>query len=123
MPEAFAHLRGHKYIDLVTFRKTGVGVHTPVWFAEEDGRLYIFTNPKAGKLKRIRNNPRVEIAPSTMRGKPRGPYVAAMARIAADQQAGSGAIRRKYWLARIPWLWSKDTVYLELLPGGSAGEN
>ena len=116
MAEAFAHLCGHKYIDLVTFRKTGVGVHTPVWFAEGDGRLYIFTNPKAGKIKRIRNNPRVEIAPSTMRGKPRGAYVAAMARMAADQQAGREAIRRKYWLARIPWLWSKDSLYLELLP-------
>lgn len=116
MAGEFAHLRGHKYIDLVTFRKTGVGVHTPVWFAEEDGRLYIFTNPRAGKVKRIRNNPRVELAPSTMRGKARGPYVAARAHIAPDQNAGREAIRRKYWLARLPWLWSKDSVYLELLP-------
>ena len=123
MADAFAHLRGLKYVDLVTFRKTGVGVHTPVWFAEGDGRLYVFSNPKAGKVERIRNNPRVEIAPSTMRGKPLGPYVGATARMAADQEAGREAIRRKYWLARIPWLWSKDTVYLELLPGGSAAEN
>jgi hypothetical protein len=116
MSDAFDHLHGHKYIDLVTFRKTGVPVHTPVWFAEGDDRLYIFTNPNAGKMKRIRNNPRVEIAPSTIRGKPRGNHVAAVARIVADQQAAREAIRRKYWLARIPWLWSKDSVYLELLP-------
>jgi uncharacterized protein len=116
MSDPFAYLRGHKYIDLVTFRKTGVPVHTPVWFAEGDGRLYIFTNPKAGKLKRIRNNPHVEIAPSTMRGKPRGPYVPAVARVAPDQKAAREAIRHKYWLARIPWIWSKDSVYLELLP-------
>ncbi|MGZ4817754.1 MAG: PPOX class F420-dependent oxidoreductase [Terriglobales bacterium] len=113
--DAFPQLRGHKYIDLVTFRKTGVGVHTPVWFAEGGGRLYIFSNSKAGKLKRIRNNASVEIAPSTMRGHPLGPYVPATARIASDQAAGREAIRRKYWLARIPWIWSKDSTYLELL--------
>ena len=88
MPGDFTHLRGRHYIDLVTFRKTGAGVHTPVWFAEADGRLYIFTRPDAGKMKRIRNNPRVEVAPSTMRGRPLGPHVAATARIASDQAAG-----------------------------------
>jgi uncharacterized protein len=116
MPGDFTHLRGRRYIDLVTFRKTGVGVHTPVWFAEAEGYLYIFTNPNAGKMKRIRNNPRVEVAPSTIRGRPLGPHVPATARIASDQAAGRQAIRRKYWLARIPWLWSKDSIYLELLP-------
>jgi len=113
---AFAQLRGHKYIDLVTFRKTGVGVHTPVWFAESDGGVYIFSNAKAGKLKRIRNNPRVEIAPATVRGRALGPHVAATARIATDPAAGREAIRRKYWLARIPFLWSKNNVYVEILP-------
>ncbi len=116
MPGDFTSLRGRKYIDLVTFRKTGVAVHTPVWFAEADGRLYAFTRPDAGKMKRIRNNPRVEVAPSTIRGRALGPCVAATARIAPDQAAAREAIRRKYWLARIPWLWSKDNVYVELLP-------
>jgi uncharacterized protein len=116
MPGDFSHLRGRKYIDLVTYRKNGVGVHTPVWFAESNGGLYVFSTPRAGKLKRIRNNPRVEIAPSTIRGRPLGPYVTATARIAADPAAGRAAIRRKYWLARIPWVWSKDSVYVELLP-------
>ncbi|HEX9121163.1 MAG TPA: PPOX class F420-dependent oxidoreductase [Terriglobales bacterium] len=116
MPGDFTHLRGCHYIDLVTFRKSGAGVHTPVWFAEADGRLYIFTRPDAGKMKRIRNNPRVEVAPSTLRGRPLGPHVPATARIASDQAAARQAIRRKYWLARVPWLWSKDSIYLELLP-------
>jgi uncharacterized protein len=116
MPGDFTHLRGRSYVDLVTFRKTGAGVHTPVWFAEADGRLYVFTNPNSGKMKRIRNNPRVEVAPSTLRGRPLGPYVPATVRIASDQAAARRAIRGKYWLARIPWLWSKDSIYLELLP-------
>ena len=116
MAPDFAHLRGHKYIDLVTFRKSGVGVHTPVWFADAGGKLYAFTRPDAGKMKRIRNNPRVELAPCTMRGRALGPYVPAIAGVAGNQQAGREAIRRKYWLARIPWLWSKDNVYLEISP-------
>jgi hypothetical protein len=39
-----------------------------------------------------------------------------VARIAADGNAAWQAIRDKYWLARVPWLWSKDSVYLEILP-------
>ena len=117
MPDSpFSHLRGHDYIDLVTFRKSGVGVHTPVWFADAGGRLYVMTRSDSGKMKRIRNNPKVEIAPCTMRGRPLGPAAPATARLADDQQAGRNAIRRKYWLARIPWLWSSKNVYLELSP-------
>ena len=113
---SFSHLRSHKYIDLVTFRKNGIGVHTPVWFAGDDDRLYVFSNPKSGKLKRIRNNPRVEIAPCTMRGKALGAYVPATGRVAGDRNAARAAIRGKYWMARIPFIWSKDSTYLELLP-------
>ncbi len=112
----FPHLRGHSYADLVTFRKSGVGVHTPVWFAEDDGRLYVMTRSDSGKMKRIRNNPRVELAPCTMRGRPLGPTVPATAVLAGDQQAGREAIRRRYWLARIPWLWSTKNIYLEIRP-------
>ena len=113
---SFSHLRSHKYIDLVTFRKNGIGVHTPVWFAGDDDRLYVFSNPKSGKLKRIRNNPRVEIAPCTMRGKVVGPQFPATVRILPQQEwdQARNAIHAKYWLTRIPFLWSKRNVYLEI---------
>ena len=52
-------IQGQKYISLTTFRKTGVGVATPVWFGEEDGKLYVMTRSDMGKTKRIRNNPQV----------------------------------------------------------------
>lgn len=68
----FANL---KYISLVTFRKSGVAVPTPVWLIEEGGLIYIRTDPKSGKAKRIRGTPKVQIAPSDMRGKTLGPYV------------------------------------------------
>ncbi len=117
MADRFAHLRGHKYIDLVTLRKTWEEVHTPVWFAEGKGCLYAFSRRDAGKMKRIRNNPHVEIAPCTRRGRPLGSYMPVSARIARNQEAARQAIRDKYWVARLPLIWSKDNVYLELLPG------
>jgi uncharacterized protein len=110
----FSHLRGRDYVDLVTFRKSSVGVHTPVWFADEGGKLYVMTRSDSGKMKRIRNNPRVEIAPCTMRGRPLGSARPALARLADNQEAARAAIRRKYWMARIPWIWSNNNVYLEI---------
>lgn len=117
MAYPFDTLRREKYIDLVTYRKSGVPVHTPVWFAEENGRLYVMTRGDSGKFKRIRNNPRVEIASCTARGRRTGLAMNATARIGDDQELGRKLIRRKYWLARLP-IWSRQNVYLEILPSG-----
>ena len=112
-----AELAGQKYVSLMTFRKTGVPVRTPIWFAENDGKLYLFTNPKSGKVKRIRNNPRVRIAPCTMRGRITGPEFEATARIlrSAEAELGLSFMKKKYWLMRIPFLWSKDSIFIELI--------
>jgi uncharacterized protein len=112
---AFDVLRRASYIDLVTYRKSGARVHTPVWFAEQDGRLYVMTRSDSGKLKRIRNNPRVEVAPSTIRGRRTGSPIPAIAQVAADAEAARRLIRKKYLLARLP-IWNKDNLYLELRP-------
>jgi len=109
-------IRGQSYISLTTFRKSGIGVPTPVWFGEKDGKMYVMARPDSGKVKRIRNNPQVRIAPSTIRGRVTGPEFSAKARI-LPQSAWADArklINQKYWMARIPFLWSKDNVYLEL---------
>ena len=109
-------VRGKSYISLTTFRKNGQGVPTPVWFGERDGKMYVMTGPNSGKVKRIRNNPQVRIAPSTIRGKVTGPEFAAKARILPQTDWGEARklINQKYWMARIPFLWSKNNVYLEL---------
>ena len=112
---AFDSLRGESYIDLVTYRKTGAPVHTPVWFAEYEGKLYVMTRSDSGKMKRIRNNARVEIAPSTIRGKRTGAGVPGMARVADDPELARRLIRKRYWLARLP-IWSSENLYLEILP-------
>src|SRR5205823_10258164 len=77
MPMGFAEFAGQKYLNLETFKKDGTGVKTPVWFAADpsssldsnDAKLYVYTIGVSGKVKRIRNNPRVKIAPCDMRGK------------------------------------------------------
>lgn len=109
-------IRGQKYMSLTTFRKSGVGVPTPVWFGEAGDKLYVMTRSDSGKLKRVRNNPQVKMAPCTMRGKVTGPEFSGLARILRSQDwpAARQTIRRKYWLARVPFLWSKDNVYLEI---------
>ncbi len=68
-----------QYVNLETFRKSGEGVRTPVWFVREGDALYVLTGPNAGKVKRIRRNDRVNIAPCKMEGTPTGPWSQAFA--------------------------------------------
>jgi PPOX class probable F420-dependent enzyme len=111
-------IHGQRYISLGTFRKSGVPVYTPIWFAEEDDKIYFMTNSKLGKVKRIRNNPQVKIAPCTIRGKIIGPEFSATARILPAENANRvrRAINAKYWLARLPLLWRNTDTYIELTP-------
>jgi uncharacterized protein len=89
---------GQSYLNLETFRKTGQGVKTPVWFVEEQGTLYVRTERQSGKVKRLRRTPSVRVAPSDGRGAVKGDWTAAEARLADD---GAGAhinelMNRKY---------------------------
>lgn len=115
-----AEISGQKYISLTTFRKSGQPVRTALWFAEADGRLYFMTRNDSGKYKRIRNNPKVLVAPCTMRGTVTGPDFQATARVLPQEQwaAAKKLINRKYWLARLPF-WSSKNEFLEVAMGNS----
>ncbi len=119
----FPHLVGYQYMNLTTFRKSGVAVSTPVWFAEQDGKVYVVTLGTSGKAKRIRNNAQVLVAPSDARGTPLGAEQPALARILPEDERPRGhyALMHKYKTAyslfSILWYLRgtiKDTVYLEL---------
>jgi len=105
-------IRGQSYVNLATFRKNGNPVLTPVWFGEQNDKLYVMSQPHSGKCKRIRNNPQVQVAACTMRGRITGPTFSGKARIVSPEEtpAARETVRRKYWLARLPFLWSKDNV-------------
>lgn len=93
---------GQKYVNVETYRKSGAGVVTPVWFAEEAGRFYIYSLADAGKVKRIRNNPRVRMMPCDMRGGPKGEWVDARAQIldSAEAERGHRLLNKKYGLMK-----------------------
>ena len=102
----FASLQGRKYLNIETFRKNGQGVRTPVWFAGElaDGapeKLYVYSTADSGKAKRIRNNGRVRVAASDVRGKLLGEWVEARAEIVTGTEAEHGMqlLNKKY----VPW--------------------
>ena len=99
-----------RYVNMETFRKTGKPVATPLWFAEENGTLYVYSLANAGKVKRIRNNPKVRIVPCDMRGKPKGEWVEAKARILDERGAtlGHNLLIKKYgWMKKIGDVFSK----------------
>lgn len=83
---------------LTTYRRDATPVSTPVSIAVDGNRAYFRTYDRAGKAKRLRNNPSVEIAPSTLRGKPTGPPIKAEARLLSGEEArrAARAIARKH---------------------------
>ena len=97
------HLAGVRYMNLTTFRKSGAALPTPVWFALADDRAYVVTVPTAGKVKRIRNNGRVCLAPSDWRSRVKGGEIDATATIAGDP--AERAIAERTLAARYGWQW------------------
>ena len=106
---SFAAFAGHKYVNLETFRKNGEGVKTPIWFAADpsvnldsrEAKLYAYSVSDSGKVKRIRNNSRVRIAPCNASGKLLGEWVNGRAEIVTGAEAANAMrlLGRKYF----PW--------------------
>src|SRR5258708_2439634 len=67
--ERLAALTHERYISLTTFRRDGRAVPTVVWFAHDGERILVWTGANSGKVKRIKNNPRVTVAPCDRTGK------------------------------------------------------
>jgi uncharacterized protein len=89
------------YLLVTTFRKDGTPVPTPVWVGRDGDELLVWTQTTAGKVKRIRNNPTVEVTACDLRGKPRGETLKGTARIldAAGTERGRKVLRKKYGIA------------------------
>jgi PPOX class probable F420-dependent enzyme len=91
MGNDLALLRGAKTILLTTYRRDGTPVATPVSIAFAGDRAFFRSYDKAWKTKRLRNNPEVEVAASTLRGRPSGPPVHARAILLDGEQADIAA--------------------------------
>lgn len=94
----FAPLAGAEFMVLTTYRRSGVAVPTPVWFAQVDGVLYVTTGADAGKVKRLRANPVVQVAASDRVGTVLGLAVAGRGRVLErDEEAvARTALQQKY---------------------------
>ena len=114
----------NQFISLATFRKSGVEVKTPVWFAAMGEKLYVFTAGNSGKVKRLRNSSRARIAPCSARGSVKGEWRDATARIVDDAALTARAhktLRAKYgWLMAMTDFGAtvagrvRSRVYLEI---------
>jgi PPOX class probable F420-dependent enzyme len=120
----FSGLQGHSFIALTTYRKTGVPVVTPVWFVLQEDGVLVFTGRTSGKVKRLRNNPQVELSPSDFRGKPLGPAVSGRASFLLEDEwpAYERTFRKRYgaqfalfgFIGRV--MGDADRVYLKITP-------
>ncbi len=124
MSAAFGPVRDVKTILLTTYKRDGTAVGTPVSIAFEGDRAFFRSYDKAWKTKRLRNNPRVRAAPSTMLGKPTGPAIQAHATLLDGEQArvAARALARRHRVLHavlVPTMHRirrYRTMHYELLP-------
>jgi PPOX class probable F420-dependent enzyme len=98
-----APFRDGKYISVETFKKDGSGVKTPVWYVLHEGKFYAYTEADSWKVKRIRNNPRVRIAPCDIRGNVKGEFIEGRAQIVSgeEEKMANRLLDQKYFLKKI----------------------
>ena len=115
------NLESRRHCLVVTYRRNGVGVATPVWFGLEEGRVYFRCEASSGKAKRLRVNSAVRVGPCNGRGRPLGAPFEGRARILAGDEAerAETIIQSNYWLGRRMyerWFTLPDGTYVEVTP-------
>lgn len=81
MPQpSLDQLAAERYVSLVTFRRNGKGVPTPIWIARDGDKLYAFTDGTSAKMKRLKVTDRIQIAACDARGNVRGEFADGRAR-------------------------------------------
>jgi PPOX class probable F420-dependent enzyme len=103
---------GQKYLSLETYRKSGAGVRTAVWFAADAAGsfFYVYSTAMSGKAKRLRRTSVAKIAPCDSRGRVTGPWISAQATLVGEPSftAGMQLLNRKYR----PWKQILDIFVL-----------
>ena len=114
-------LRGHKYCVMVTYKKSGEPVPSPLWFGTGNGKLYVQTGATAAKIRRIERNPVVRVAPASSRGRPLAPPFLGTARLlsAGEESKAERSLQTNYGLIRRVYsilLGRLANVYVEITP-------
>jgi PPOX class probable F420-dependent enzyme len=79
-------LSQYRYIKLETLKRNGEGVATPVWFTVDGRKISVVTRNQTGKVKRLRNNPNVRVAPCGMTGQLKGQWYNGKASMANSEE-------------------------------------
>ena len=89
----FGPVSNATYMVLTTFRRSGEPVRTPVHVVTDaaDSIAYFRTWEVSGKAKRLHHTAEVEIAPSTIRGRPTGATIRARAQLLEGQASQRAA--------------------------------
>lgn len=107
-------------LSLTTYKQDGTPVATPIWFNVMDSKIVVTTPATAWKVKRVANNPRVEFATCTQRGKVTGPVFTGKARIMTEDELGPvlKAKRRRYFTARFIQMFpgARNQIAIEITP-------
>lgn len=95
-----------RYVLLRTFRSNGSSAQTPVWSVPQGDRLWVWTQANSIKVKRLRADPRCELAPCNATGRvDKGAFAPGRARVIDDPAAAAAAfalVRAKYgWQATV----------------------
>ena len=99
----FDQLIRQQYLNIETFRKSGLGVKTPVWFVQDGNTIYVRTVANSGKVKRILHKEQVNIAPCRVDGTVLGDWSPATARVVIDGALGKKVdhlLDKKYGLMK-----------------------
>ncbi len=123
-PRLFEPLVGQWAVLLTTYKRDGTPIGTPVNIAVDGDRAFVRTFDTASKLKRIRNNPEVGVAPSTWRGRPTGPAIRARARVLEGEESAYAGrllarkhpILHRFLVPLVHRLRGNEKIHVELRP-------
>jgi PPOX class probable F420-dependent enzyme len=92
-----------KYLSLTSFKSDGTGVATPVYFVQEEERVFVKADGDSWKVKRIARDPSVTVALCSASGRIRGEPVRAHAEVLPETEAPrlEELMARKYRLERL----------------------
>jgi PPOX class probable F420-dependent enzyme len=93
------------YLNLATFKRNGDAVETAMWFVTLGDVIYLFTDGTSYKVKRLRRDKRIRIAPCNVSGKVSGDWIDGTGEIIDDPSVAEQvytALKQKYgWQMRL----------------------
>ena len=123
-PPLLERFVGQWAVLLTTYKRDGTPIGTAVNIAVDGDRAFVRTFDTAWKLKRIRNRPEVEVAPSTWHGRPTGPAIRVRAKVLEGEESACAGrllarkhpILHRFLVPLIHRLRGNETIHIELRP-------